>query len=165
MDCSPPGSSVYGIFQARVLEWGAIAFSERFPHAMQQLSPWLQLLSPSPITKTRHNQVNKYFLKLNYIWEHTTSRLTWEAHISYFCHDTLFYLSFQNECSALCEMGIPVSEGLRILFLFPHTITLWTLSCNVCSISLSILLWAMASFPPRNERATYCCYPGSSGNF
>ena len=28
MDCSPPGSSVHGIFQARVLEWGAIAFSE-----------------------------------------------------------------------------------------------------------------------------------------
>ena len=24
MDCSPPGSSVHGIFQARVLEWGAM---------------------------------------------------------------------------------------------------------------------------------------------
>ena len=28
MDCSPPGTSVHGIFQARVLEWGAIAFSD-----------------------------------------------------------------------------------------------------------------------------------------
>ena len=27
MDCSPPGSSVHGIFQARVLEWVAISFS------------------------------------------------------------------------------------------------------------------------------------------
>ena len=27
MDCSLPGSSVHGIFQARVLEWVAIAFS------------------------------------------------------------------------------------------------------------------------------------------
>ena len=27
MYCSPPGSSIHGIFQARVLEWGAIAFS------------------------------------------------------------------------------------------------------------------------------------------
>ena len=27
MDCSLPGSSVHGIFQARVLEWGAIAFN------------------------------------------------------------------------------------------------------------------------------------------
>ena len=29
MDCSPPGSSVHGMFQARVLECGAIAFSKR----------------------------------------------------------------------------------------------------------------------------------------
>ena len=29
MDYSLPGSSVHGIFQARVLEWGAIAFSLR----------------------------------------------------------------------------------------------------------------------------------------
>ena len=28
MDCSLPGSSVHGIFQARLLEWGAIALSE-----------------------------------------------------------------------------------------------------------------------------------------
>ena len=28
MDCSLPGSSAHGIFQARVLEWGAIAFSQ-----------------------------------------------------------------------------------------------------------------------------------------
>ena len=28
MDCSLLGSSVHGIFQARVLEWGAIAFSD-----------------------------------------------------------------------------------------------------------------------------------------
>ena len=27
MDCSPPGSSAHGIFQARILEWVAIAFS------------------------------------------------------------------------------------------------------------------------------------------
>ena len=27
MDCSPPGSSIHGIFQARVLEWGTIAFT------------------------------------------------------------------------------------------------------------------------------------------
>ena len=31
MDCSLPGSSIHGIFQARVLEWGAIAFSKNKP--------------------------------------------------------------------------------------------------------------------------------------
>ena len=30
VDCSLPGSSVHGIFQARVLEWGAIAFSREW---------------------------------------------------------------------------------------------------------------------------------------
>jgi len=29
MDGSLPGSSIHGIFQAKVLEWGAIAFSEK----------------------------------------------------------------------------------------------------------------------------------------
>ena len=34
MDCSLPGSSVHGIFQARVLEWGAIAFSDLSPKSL-----------------------------------------------------------------------------------------------------------------------------------
>ena len=32
MDCSLPGSSAHRIFQARVLEWGAIAFSDLFAY-------------------------------------------------------------------------------------------------------------------------------------
>ena len=32
MDCSLLGSSIHGIFQARLLEWGAIAFSSGFPY-------------------------------------------------------------------------------------------------------------------------------------
>ena len=35
MDCSLPGSSVHGIFQARVLEWGAIAFSNNVSRPYQ----------------------------------------------------------------------------------------------------------------------------------
>jgi len=31
LDCSLPGYSIHGIFQARVLEWGAIAFSDDQP--------------------------------------------------------------------------------------------------------------------------------------
>ena len=34
MDCSLPGSSVHGIFKARVLEWGAIAFSDDQPRQL-----------------------------------------------------------------------------------------------------------------------------------
>ena len=38
MDCSPPGSSVHGIFQARVLEWVAIAFSKSLQHYSSKAS-------------------------------------------------------------------------------------------------------------------------------
>ena len=38
MDYSPPGSSIHGIFQARVLEWGAIAFSKETPGEYLQKS-------------------------------------------------------------------------------------------------------------------------------
>jgi len=38
MDYSLPGSSIHGIFQARVLEWGAIAFSGALPSGGQKLS-------------------------------------------------------------------------------------------------------------------------------
>ena len=37
MDCSPPGSSARGIFQARVLEWGAIAFPNITPLGLNYL--------------------------------------------------------------------------------------------------------------------------------
>ena len=37
MDCSLPGSSIHGIFQARVLEWGAIAFSRPFRYDQNQI--------------------------------------------------------------------------------------------------------------------------------
>ena len=36
MDSSPPGSSAHGIFQARVLEWGAIAFSDNIYDPFQK---------------------------------------------------------------------------------------------------------------------------------
>ena len=37
MDCSPPGSSVHGIFQARVLEWDAIVFSAHNPRPYKKI--------------------------------------------------------------------------------------------------------------------------------
>ena len=40
MDCSLPGSSVHGIFQARVLEWGAIAFSRIYKHQIILVILW-----------------------------------------------------------------------------------------------------------------------------
>ena len=41
MDCSPPGSSVHGIFQARVLEWGAIALAVNIHTLKIFITLWL----------------------------------------------------------------------------------------------------------------------------
>ena len=40
MDCSPPGFSVHGIFQARVLEWGATAFSSQGLEVLKTFQPY-----------------------------------------------------------------------------------------------------------------------------
>ena len=51
MDSSLPGSSIHGVFQARVLEWGAIAFSEEEVRDCQKfkLSSVTRLLSDTNI--------------------------------------------------------------------------------------------------------------------
>jgi len=60
MDCSLPGSSIHGIFQARVLEWGAIAFSKEPAFQGRRLKrhrfdpwvgkiPWRRKQRPTPV--------------------------------------------------------------------------------------------------------------------
>ena len=60
MDCSPPGSSAHGIFQASVLEWGAIAFSKHLmsyykcihliTHHLTQDIEYAKLASPPKVS-------------------------------------------------------------------------------------------------------------------
>ena len=60
MDWSLPGSSIHGIFQARVLEWGATAFSARDVRGKQRLLSyvgWSGLSSKLPFLKEVKNQV------------------------------------------------------------------------------------------------------------
>ena len=54
MDCSPPGSSVHGILQARILEWVAMPSSRDLPNPgieslmSPTLNPWIEfLMSPA----------------------------------------------------------------------------------------------------------------------
>ena len=59
MDCSPPDSSVHGIFQARVPEWGAIAFSKRYSgeqnnYVLMKLTFWWRKAGNSH-TKSRND--------------------------------------------------------------------------------------------------------------
>ena len=60
MDCSPPGSSVHGILQVRILEWVAMPFS-RGSGSITRIKP-ASLMSPA--------LADGFF----------TTRVTWEAH-------------------------------------------------------------------------------------
>ena len=86
MDCSPPGSSTRGIFQARVLEWVAIAFSKMtftFPQNssfIQSIPPWTKvclrillsyILQPlgddcSATVNQERNQMFSFWLSFNF---------------------------------------------------------------------------------------------------
>ena len=71
VDCSLPGSSVHGIFQSRVLEWGAIAFSKRYSKITKSIFNYevlykckVLVVANSPlycsvIPQTFRNQVHK----------------------------------------------------------------------------------------------------------
>ena len=61
MDSSPPGSSVHGVLEARILEWVAIALSWRSPQpGLEPGSPALQadsLASEPPVKPTLEKEI------------------------------------------------------------------------------------------------------------
>ena len=70
MDCSPPGSSVHGIFQARVLEWGAIAFSIRIFRGLRSSIRTSQMVlvvkNPSANTRNMRWGFNPWIRKISW---------------------------------------------------------------------------------------------------
>ena len=68
MDCSPPGSSIHGIFQARVLEWFAIAFSAEM---LYQHAKW----SGDSRTKCRMHKLAS--VSLHFHFYHRTPLVQW----------------------------------------------------------------------------------------
>ena len=63
MDCSLPGSSVHGIFQARVLEWGAIAFSREKGYRITGQNASLHDGACNSIIFIYQSEKNSFFLK------------------------------------------------------------------------------------------------------
>ena len=61
-DCSLPGSSIHGILQARVMEWGAIAFSGATVHGITKS----QIKLKATNTTTTENKGLNIFLLINY---------------------------------------------------------------------------------------------------
>ena len=63
MDCSPPGSSLHGIFQARVLEWGAIAFTGSIPYLKVSHLPATSRKTYRCTSSSFHQQTPKFTKK------------------------------------------------------------------------------------------------------
>ena len=59
MDCSLPGSSVHGIFQARVLEWVVIAFSNKTPRGEHRQNTLWHKSQQDPLCPTSQSNGNK----------------------------------------------------------------------------------------------------------
>ena len=78
LDCSPPGSSVHGIFQARILEWIAIFLLQRIfliqgsnLHLLYFLHWQAYSLPAEPSGKPQYFwcvYLNKYIIKINFTW-------------------------------------------------------------------------------------------------
>ena len=76
MDCSLPGSSIHGIFQARVLEWGAIAFSRQVEYKPFKAKSkillhrtWVLLSRLSPYKEHKAAPVNRKYLSFEVGWD------------------------------------------------------------------------------------------------
>ena len=78
MDCSLPSSSVHGIFQARILEWGATAFSIVYvkPHLIShRISEWK--------SNPRSHKYDLHF-KGGYTWGLKMKLFTWVLFVNWF---------------------------------------------------------------------------------
>ena len=80
-DCSLPGSSVHGIFQARVLEWGAIAFSHKKNEILPFATMWMDHKKSIMLSELSQTVKDKYSiitcmwnLKKNNKWMHITKQ-------------------------------------------------------------------------------------------
>ena len=82
MDCSPPGSSVHGILQARILEWVAIPFSggSSWPRDWTQVSciAGLFFTTWAILYQLRASLVVQLLKNLSAMWETWVYSLAWE---------------------------------------------------------------------------------------
>ena len=100
MDCSPPGSSVHGILQARILEWVAFPFSRGSSQPrIEPRSPALQAdsLPAEPQGKPKNTGVGSLsLLQLIFL----TQELNWGL---LHCRRILYQL--KHEASPICRLG------------------------------------------------------------
>ena len=99
MDCSPPGSSIHGIFQARVLEWGAIAFSSEDLTSVEILSCCSLVLLLLSFASLVAGGVGERHL---YRWNQIECILSCFCLSSALCFETRAFVAVSLPCSLPC---------------------------------------------------------------
>ena len=122
MYCSLPGSSVYGIFQARLLEWVVISFSRG--------SSW-------PRDQTHVSYVSSIGRQILYLWA------IWEAHIWAVSEITMLYIwntvelyfntnnSNNNKIDQKCPFYKPLSTLISLHFCWKSSDHIWYLLSKI----------------------------------
>ena len=127
MDCSPPGSSIHGIFQARVPEWGAIAFSDGCWAPFIYLCLVLSVTNLTSSALILFGKLNTWAIK----WVNATTARNHET-------EGLVYCLLQKVLSPS-----PKDPGIRFVWLceeLPSTESLPEISVRKAGIIMLILL-------------------------
>ena len=135
MDCNPLGSSVHGIFQARILEWVAISFSRNLSNpGIKPMSLESRALTGRCFTTVEDKDLNLYYITYPFtpllvIFSHLYQYLKMifkpeaQATLSFFWGISRIYMKYQfslvaQSCLTLCDPmdcsmpGLPVHHQL-----------------------------------------------------
>ena len=149
MDCSLPGFSVHGIFQTRVLEWGAIAFSEDSPTCL------FLLLLPLPLVLNPP----KIFTRLM-----SRSSRCYAGVLSHFSHVRLFVTLWTVASRLLCPWESPGKNTRVVCHAFFQGIFLIH-SSNPCLLLLLHCSSFTAELPGKPQGAYFLCFSWDLNGF
>ena len=127
MDCSPPGSSVHGISQARILEYAAISFFRR--------SSW-------PRDQTQVSRVGRWIL---YHWATRASLYTSNKHLKHKLHNSIIIP--RNTYKELCEINLHRKYRIFYKILLREISALCT--CVCVKMNMLILIFLQKCKEPR----------------
>ena len=136
VEYSPPGSSVHGIFQARILEWVAISFSRGSSYEPPG-KPWIIWVG------TKCNQKNPYKTerKANFTYKEKTV-WRWRQILEWCCHKLRNAGTHQNLGKARTRFSLPALRG----------VLLW------CTLILIQWCWSWTSGIQNCDRISFCCF-------
>ena len=127
MDCRPPGSSVHGIFQARILEWVAISFSRGslYP-GVEPKSPAFQVDSLALSHKGRRSR-RRYYSLLNTPTLQEVMWMAWTSmqSINQWMIQSIYNFKFYSNKAHRCTVNTWLLEAL-----FSRLITVQLVNCS-----------------------------------